>query len=458
MMKMKFTLLLLALFLGYGVSNGQQNEECINNLSIFSSYTKNKNYDAAYEPWMQVRTQCPGFNRAIYAKSKKSAGQDLLEYKIKNSTGADQVAFIKDLLKLYEEYNQYYASKFPKGEMYTDMGNLSYKYRKELGLSNKELYDIFDKGYNEDLKNFKDPRALYTYFSLYVKEYEKGPKTTNDTQALFNKYDDVKDKMEFEEGESAKKLNKLLEKEEAGIALTKKEKSYQRFYEQTLGVLETFTESTDGLAAQFAKCENLIPLYREKYEENKNDTEWLQRAMDKLYAKECSDDPLFIKIVKQKNSIAPNANTAYYLGYDAEKKGNNSEAERYYQQAEQLETNPLKKWKFVYGRAEKARKKGSYGKARQLYRQALKLNPSKKTPYYRIAAMYAASANNCGSSIFEKRAVYWAAAQEVGKVDSKAAASYRAKAPDKSMIFQEGKKSGESMSIGCWIGVTVRIP
>ncbi|RNC84132.1 MAG: hypothetical protein ED556_11775 [Winogradskyella sp.] len=467
-MKTKITLLLFTLFVGFSVVNAQQDEECLNNLSIFSSYAKNKNYDAAYEPWMLVRKKCPGFNRALYAKSTKSGGgQDVLLHKIKTTSGDEKVGHIKDLLTLYEEYNEHFSSKEPKGKMYSDVAKLSYKYRKELGLSDANLYNLFDKGYTQDLKNFKDPQALLTYFKLKVKAYESSAKGTSDTQALFDKYDDVNDKIETEVGKASKELNKLIQKEETGGALTSKEKSYKRFYEQTLNAFDKISGSLDAEVSIHATCENLIPLYQKNFDANKNDAQWLQRAMNKMGQKECTDDPMFEKLVAQKNTIEPDASTAYYLGILNEKKGDISKAEEYYAQAESLETDPLKKWKFVYGRAEKNRKKGAYGKARQLYRQALKLNPSNGAPHLRIAAMYNKSANNCGDSVFNKRAVYWLAAAEArkaGRVDSRlkkaaaqTAASYEAKAPDKSMIFTAGN-SGQSIRIGCWIGASVTVP
>ena len=62
--------------------------------------------------------------------------------------------------------------------------------------------------------------------------------------------------------------------------------------------------------------------------------------------------------------------------------------------------------------------------------------------------MYAASANSCGDTNFNKRAVYWLAADEArkaGRVDAtqqgnanQSAASYVAKAPTKAEIFSSG--------------------
>ena len=58
--------------------NSQTSEDDINSLSIFSEYVKAKNYDAAYEPWMELRERNPKFNSAIFVY-----GERILKYKIK---------------------------------------------------------------------------------------------------------------------------------------------------------------------------------------------------------------------------------------------------------------------------------------------------------------------------------------------------------------------------------------
>ena len=50
----------------------QANEQDINALSIFSEYVKAKNYDAAFEPWMELRERSPKFNSAIYRDGSKA--------------------------------------------------------------------------------------------------------------------------------------------------------------------------------------------------------------------------------------------------------------------------------------------------------------------------------------------------------------------------------------------------
>ena len=179
-----------------------------------------------------------------------------------------------------------------------------------------------------------------------------------------------------------------------------------------------------------------------------------------MYAKGCKEDPLFLKLVQQKNSIEPSADTAYYLYILTGE-------QKYFDETISLETDPLKKAKLYKKLAQDLKSKGSYSQARQYYMESMKLNPSDGSPHIAIAAMYAKSANSCGDDNFSKRAVFWLAALEAekaGRVDgrlksaaAKSAASYRASAPSKSEIFSKGN-AGQSLTIGCWIGRTITVP
>lgn len=458
-MKTKITLLIALLFLSYNFTLAQ-NEEDMSLLSIFSEYAKAKNYNAAYEPWMKLRTKNPKFNRAIY-----TYGERILEYKIEKSSGTEKLAYIKDLLKLWEERAEHFASKTPKGEYLAKACQLQYDYKKELNLTDMQLFECFDSAYKADAKTFTNPVALYTYFKLTVSLYDAGKKPAED---LFSIYDEISEKVEAEVKNYTIKLNKFVSADgEEELVLSKKDEKKVKSYSSYLRAYDKIAIGMDSDLGIRANCENLIPLYNKNYEENKNDGVWLQRAMNRLYAKECTEDPLFIKIVQQKNTLEPNASTAYYLGILKDKEGNSSEALKYYNQAVELETDAYEKAKILNRIASNFKKKGSYGTARNYYRKALKENPSMGKCHLAIAQMYAKSANDCGDTVFNKRAVYWLAAAEAakaGRVDSnlrkdanKSVTSYNAKAPTKAMIFSEGR-AGELIKIGCWINSSVRVP
>ncbi|MCA0132488.1 tetratricopeptide repeat protein [Winogradskyella alexanderae] len=451
-MKTRITLLMIALFMGFNFSVAQQDEECMNNLSIFDSYVKSKKYDDAYGPWNIVRNKCPKFNRAIYVH-----GEKILKHKIDNSSGADQVAHIKDLLLLWDQARANFSNKYPVGEILSDKAQLTYKYRKELGATGESIYEMFDSAFKQDAGNFKSAQGLYTYFSLVVDLYDANKKTA---QQMFDKYDDVIEIIENLEKSYTEKLNKLVQKEESGETLTKKENSYKRNYGANLEAFEKVTSSMDSKLGQRASCEVLIPLYQKDFDQNKENKIWLQRAMNRMYAKGCKDDPLFLKLVEQKNSLEPNADTAYYLYILTGE-------QKYFDQTIELETDPLRKSKLYKKLADDFRKKGSYSRARQYFMEAMKLNPSDGSPYLRIANMYAKSANSCGDDNFSKRAVFWLAAstaEQAGRVDGRlrkaaaqSAASYRASAPSKADIFTKGN-AGQTIQIGCWIGRSVTVP
>ncbi|SDB65969.1 Tetratricopeptide repeat-containing protein [Flavobacteriaceae bacterium MAR_2010_188] len=458
-MKTRITLVFAALFLSFNMSFAQQDEESMTNLTIFTDYYKSKKYDEAYEPWMKVRTKSPKFNRAIYAY-----GETILKHKIDNSTGAEKKAYIEDLMKLYDESLQYYPSNYSVGSIAGDKLNIMYDNKDDLKTTPKQLFEAGDKGYKDDLQNFTNPRALYIYFSSMVDMHAAGQA---EIQQVFDKYDDVSDKIETEVEKVTEDLNKLVEKEDAGTKLSSKEEGYKRQYESYLENYDKIGGSIDSKLGQLANCENLIPLYQKNFEQFKNDAVWLKRAVSRMYNKECTDDPLYTKMVKAYDETDPSADTKYFVATLLFKQNKDKEAQDYLNQSYDLQTDKFKKGKLAKRIANSLKGKGQFGAARRYYQEALKLNPSDGSPHLSIAGMYASSANSCGDSNFNKRAVFWLAAQEAakaGRVDgnlksasSQSVTSYNAKAPQRSEIFQEGNQ-GKTIQIGCWIGMSVTVP
>ena len=459
-MKTRITFLLAFLFFVSNLSVAQQDEECMTKLSIFHEYVKAKNFDAAYDSWMDVRTKCPKFNNAIYID-----GEKILEYKIeKIAAGEGKITLIQDLVKLWGEREENFPNKTADGEYAANACQLMYDNKELLKKTDLELYECFDAAYKLDKATFTNPKSLYTYFSLMVDLYDAGKKSAQD---LFDKYDDVVEKVEDEVKNYSELLNNLVEKEDAGTPLTSKEGKYKSFYESYLGAYDKIASSIDSKLGERANCENLIPLYQKDFEQNKTNSVWLQRAAGKMSEKDCTEDPLFFKLVNAYHDISPSANSAYYLGILKDKEGKSNEAIGFYEESIKLETDNFKKAKLNNNIGLKLKAKGSYGRARGFFRESLRLNPSNGHPYLSIAAMYAASANDCGDTNFNKRATFWLAAEEArkaGRVDptlkgasAQTSENYLAKAPTKSEIFSAGN-SGQVINIGCWIGASVTVP
>jgi tetratricopeptide (TPR) repeat protein len=457
-MKTKITFLFTLLFIGLNLGYAQS-EDCVSKTSIFHEYVKAKNFDAAYEPWMAVRNECPSYTLAIYVDGEKILGD-----KIEKSQGAEKAAFLNDLLKLWEQRAENFSSKTPKGEYAAQASQLIYDNKDVLNKTNEELYNSFDAAFKADKETFTNPQSLYTYFSLMVDLYDEGKKPAED---LFNKYDDIVEKIEEEVKNYSEKVNVLIEKEEAGTPLTGKEPRYKASYESYLTNYDLISSGIDQKLGERANCDNLIPLYKKNYEENKTNAVWLKRAVSKMYYKECTDDPLYEQLVKSYDETDPSADTKYFVGTVLFKNGKENEAIGYFKQSYDLESDSFKKANLANRIGLILKSKGRYGEARGYFRNSLSLNPSNGRPYLSIAAMYAASANSCGDTNFNKRAVYWLAADEAskaGRVDptqkrnsEQSAASYSAKAPTKAEIFSAGN-AGQKINIGCWIGASVTVP
>lgn len=452
-MKTKFVLLFTILLLSFsGKSFAQAPDDCTITLSYFTEPAKIKNYEAALPHYEKLIKECPDYNLAIY-----QYGVKMFEYFIEEKGDKSKV---EDLIQAYRLRLQNFPTQTKEGDVLATIAQI--KFDNNLG-SKAEQFKAFDEAFTKYPEDFTSGKSLYTYFSLAVDLHNSGEK---DLQEIFNLYDVVISKIDAEKNSLAAKLTPLMDKEEGGNALTDKEKRAKDVYENNLGVYATVEESVNGKLGQLADCPNLIPLYEKDFEAKKNDIEWLKSASNRLDAKDC-ESPLSNKLAVRLHELEPSSTSAYLLGKQAEAEGKASKALEYFNQAADLENDNSKKARIYYSIAENYRKKGSFGTARNYYNKMIDVKPSAGIAYYKIGAMYADSANSCGNTVFEKRAMYWLAADMMDKaarVDGTvagnaraAASSYRQRAPQASDIFSEGM-AGKTVTFNCWVGGSVRVP
>lgn len=454
-MKKNLFLMTIGILAFSGVSHSQgQNPECMTNLSIYAEHAKVKNYDAAYEPWKMVYENCPDINKANF-----SLGEKILNHKINNSSGADKDAYIQDLMALHDNSGKYFPTKFPPAMRAIDKSMLMYDNKMA---SEEELYNMLDKAFREDRKNFKNPKALYLYFSSLVDLHNAGKK---DLQAVFDTYDDVTEKIEEENKKLTDRITVLLPKEDAGT-LTSKEKRRLKVATTNSESYGKIAGSIDSKLGALADCGNLTPLYQKSFEAKKGDITWVKRAVGRMFSKECTDDPLFRQLFEAQLALEPSADAYLYGGTLKQKAGDNKGAIADFNKAVELETDNFRKSNILYKIATTLRR-SSKSQARSYAQKAINANTANGKAYLLIANLYATSANQCGETPFEKRAIYWKAAdmaRKAGRVDpslssraGQSAASYSAKAPSKTDIFQSGM-AGKTLSFSCWVGGSVKVP
>lgn len=436
-------------------------DECIEKLSIFAESAKIKNYEAAYEPWKIVLDNCPTLNVATY-----QYGELILKDFIKKSSNDEEKKrYLDELLTMYDQW----VANFPIrkginqiGKIYSSKGQAML----DNGISDKSLiYDTFDYAFNNDPNSFTNPKSLAYYFQTGYDLFKTGSKI--DLETLFEKYEELTEKFQLLKTDISKNIDIILNKEELGTPLTSREERNKRIYDTNSRAVSAYLQLIDQLIAKEATCDILIPLYSKSFEENKNNSLWIRRAAGRLDGKDCSDDPLFVTLVEQLHSLEPSADSAYYLGILNDKQGNSEDALKYYQESVSLQTDNYKKANILYKIAVKFKNAGRRVSARNYAEQALSFQPSLGQAYLLIANMYADSANGCGDTQFNKRAVFWLAAQtaiKAGRVDSslkkisdRTAAAFNGRAPSKTDIFTEGNQ-GTSIRFSCWIGKSVKVP
>ena len=202
----------------------------------------------------------------------------------------EKKAIAQDLIDLYKERLQYFPAKTDAGKINADIAQIMYDAK--IGTT-EEQFAAFDKAFKES-EDSLNAKSLYTYFYLLVELQDAGKK---DLQDVFDLYDVVTAKLEKQENETAEGLAQLMEKQEAGKALTAKEEKRLNAYEINLKAYSAVKGSINAKLGQRADCDNLIPLYRKTLRQNQNDVEWLKRVNSRLSGKDCTEAPLFVKVV-----------------------------------------------------------------------------------------------------------------------------------------------------------------
>lgn len=455
-MKMKASLVFLSLLFAGNITFANENEDCTVTLSLFAEAAKIENYAAAYPYLLELRKNCANFHLSIY-----QYGERLYKNRIENADDGQKMEEFNEYKKLGRERLQHFPNSRKEGAMLADFAQVMFE--NQIGTA-MEQFEAFDEAYKKDKESFTSPRSLYTYFSLAVDLQAEGKM---DIKKVFELYDELIQKIEIEENSLAAKITPLIEKQDAGTKLNQSEEKLLGAGETNLRAYSQVKGSINGKLGILADCENLIPMYKKEFEDNKTNIDWLQMAASRLSAKEC-EDPLFFKLVQELHNLNPSSRSAYYLGQLAEADNKPKLAQDYYIQSAELETDSNRKAAVFYKLGENYRKAGSFGTARSFYRRAIDAKPSFGRAYLQIASMISSSANNCGEKVFDRRAVNWLAAdlaRTAARVDPSVAAnanaaadSYMQRAPSRSDIFTEGM-AGKTISFGtCWVGGSVTVP
>ncbi|SFE57360.1 hypothetical protein [Thermoflexibacter ruber] len=404
--------------------------------TLFADAVKLKEYDRALEGYEWLEKNIPCLNEALYINALKMFEGLADAAKDANS----KVAYQNKVIALYDKRMSIYGEKLDvmerKALLYYPY-ELDGKTNVDAGTVDK-LYDFYNKFMEKAGANIKYPRIIVYYTDLMCKK-KTISKTLND-EVILDKYGKITQMVDDKIKEGVKKE-----------------------------VWEEIKTAVDGLVELTVPmgCDYITKQLYPKLKENPNDIDmakkivaFILRIKEDEDKKTCFKGEVFTKAVETIYKVEKNANTARLL---AERAWANDEEEtflKYINEAIELETDPGKKADDLLRLAKLANKQGKLSEARSLALKAATTEASKAAEAYSfIGDLYMSSYKQCSSGdAVQSRAVFLIAYDMYEKArDSKGMANAKAQFPTVTDGFTLGKKEGDVLSVGCWIGGTTTL-
>lgn len=418
--------------------HGQDSVNCRMNLSLMTTAAKAENYQDAVKTWTAVYNNCPASSKNIYIYGprifKALHAQETDEAKKKE--------YLDLIMEIYDNRMKYYSNVDAKG---TILAFKTYDYQELMGDDADPLviYDMLGEAI-KDMKSEMYPSDAFGHYMLaslrvYLADRSKKEQYISDYFRIMDYMDEAKD--------NATDNN---DQENANYIVAVKE-----------SIENAFVNSGAG------DCETLENFYSAKFEENKDNEEFLNQAAGSLSNIGCTESDFYFQLSENLHRLSPSANSAIGLANRSLKNKDYSGAMKYYEQAAELESDKGKSSDYMMTLAQILFSQKSYSQARQAAYDALKFNPSNGGAYILIGQMYASSAQGIFSES-EKRGLVFAAAvdklQKAKSVDpsvsseaNKLINQYSGYYMEKQDAFMMGLKDGESIFVPGWIGETTTI-
>lgn len=427
--------------------------------TIYRQALKANDYTTAYENWQVA------FKLAPAADGKRdyhfTDGVTIFKHLLSQTQDeAKKQEYKEGIVAFYDQAIECYQ----KGVITTKNSTEEEKKARIGYLYGRKAYDMYyfvNSPYSENIEalnrciEYSGDNAEYTILDIYpriiVWEYQNGSMSKEKAVELYQK------------------LNQIAEYNIAN------NETYSEGYQQAQASMEGIFSPIEK---EIFDCdyfkEKLLPEYRD----NPEDAATLKRVLATLKAQGCSDeDPIIIELNQAWKQYAVEENARIQAEFEANNpaaaaraaydKGNYQEAISKYREAIDQETDNINKATYLFGIASiQFRKLNQYSQARSTALDAAKYNPGWGRPYILIGDMYGKTARSCGDSWNQRLAILAAIDKyayaksldsSVAGEASQRIGAYSGSYPEKSEGFMRGFSEGQSATVGCWIGETVKL-
>ena len=423
---------------GSRFGHGQDSLNCLKNISVYTEYVKTNNFKDAITPWKAVFDEAPLAQVGTYTNGAKILRALIATEK----DGAKQKEYFNLLMKIHDQRIQYLDGlnrlvKTParKGDI---IGAKAHDYFSMGGQDNNEAYAMFAEAVEAEKSNLP-----YYVLMEFVESSAKKVKADEAHKEQF-----VQDYIAA--SGYANEAFKAATKESA-------KKNYQMAKENI---------DAHFINSGVATCDNLQAIYAPKVEENKTNLDYLKSVMKVMKMLGCTEAEAYFAASELAHAIEPTAETAIGCGYMYYKKGDIEKCLSYFDNAIELQEEPIQKADYYYSAAAILFANKQLSKAKQYARQSIEFNGENGKPYILIAQMYASSPKWSDEAALNK-CVFFAVIDKLQKAKSvdpscaeeadKLIRTYAGYTPKDEDLFFIGLKKGAAVTIGGWIGETTTI-
>lgn len=419
-----------------------QDRDFMNELSLFTEFYKQEDYESALPHWKTVYNTYPKSTENIYIQGIKMY-EDMIE---SSETAEERKKNIDQLMKIYDKRIKYFNEEgYNLGRKATSW--LEYKLGKNSNLEGDEMKEALKKGYEwvtESIELQEDKTELPVLVLLM-----------QTTRSLFKMGELPKETVVKNYNTSMEIINHVLENSDDDQKIANAEK------------IVPFIEEIFGNSGA-ADCEALITIFTPQYEENKDDAEFVKTMLRRLRRADCGESKLFAEATEQLYNLDPSAEAAFNMARRFVKRDELDKAKEYYLQAIEQETDEelLANYYYEFAALQFA-KENDLSEARNYLRKALAINPNYCEALMLMGDVYVAASRSFGEDDFEKATVFWLAvdyyerARRAGEgcaVDASGkAAQYRKYFPNKEEAFFRSLQEGQTYQVGGWINESTKI-
>lgn len=442
-------------------NNSPKKDDAESAHSIYRQALKSEDFELAFTNWQKAYEIAPA------ADGKRDYhyvdGAALYAHKFKNETDSEKKKeYAAKAIELWDAAIQCYKAGALDLESCKGVENC---YEKKIGfISGRKAYDmfyVFNSPYSKtleaiDLAFTSSPDEVeYIVFdpaaTILVYQFQKEYMTAEEVRAMHSKLYEAVDKMIAKGGQ------------------------YQEYYEN---VKKTMDHKFADIEGEIFDCAYFKEKLEPEYRADPDNPDVIKSVLSKLRKQGCEDtDPLVAELDQKWSKYAAEENARIQAEFEANNpgvaakslydEGDYAGAIEKYNIAIAQETDQDKLANYLFAKASiQYRKLKSYSEARATARKAAAAKANWGRPYMLIGDMYASTASGCGDGWNQRLAIMaamdkYAYAKSIDPAVATEAQDrinkYYSSLPEQSEGFMREIEAGQSATVGCWIGETVKV-